>query len=237
MRSASASPFSAFISGYLAGVPFVLVVIPFSLLFGVVATEAGLDIVQTMSMSFLVIAGASQFTALALLKDQAPLLIILATSLAVNMRMAMYSAALVPHIGAAPMWQRALAAYLLVDQSYGVSVQKYERSPEMTVPQKMAYYFGAVMAVCPLWYIFTFVGAVAGTAIPPEYALDFAVPITFLALVAPSLRTVPHIAAAVVSVTAALVFAGVPYSLGLIIAAVLAMFTGALVEIWLEKRV
>ncbi|MEO0913298.1 MAG: AzlC family ABC transporter permease, partial [Pseudomonadota bacterium] len=212
------------------------VVVPFATLFGVVATEAGFDLVQTMGMSFLVIAGAAQFTAVALLEEQAPLLVILATSLAVNMRMAMYSAALVPHLGAAPLWQRALAAYLLVDQSYGVASQRFDRGPALTGPEKMAFFFGAVMAVCPLWYIFTYVGAVVGTAIPPEYALDFAVPITFLAIIAPYLRTLPHVASAFVSVAGALAFAAIPYSLGLILAACLAMLTGALTEIWLERR-
>lgn len=53
--------------GFWAGAPFLLVVAPFGLLFGVVATEAGLDLVQTMSMTVMVIAGASQFAAVHLL--------------------------------------------------------------------------------------------------------------------------------------------------------------------------
>ncbi len=78
-----------FWQGMKAGSPFIIVVVPFGLLFGVVATEAGLNLVETMSMSFLVIAGASQFAALSLMQENAPLLIILGTALAVNMRMAM----------------------------------------------------------------------------------------------------------------------------------------------------
>ncbi len=230
------TPKSYFLKGLIAGSPFMVVVAPFAMLFGVVATEAGFDLVQTMSMSFLVIAGASQFAAVQLMAEQAPLFVILGTSLAVNMRMAMYSAAMVPHMGPAPLWQRALAAYLLVDQSYGVAIQRYDRDHAMTVPQKMAYFFGAVMAVCPLWYLFTYVGAVAGEAIPPEYALDFAVPITFLALVAPYLGSLPHLAAAFVSVVLALALAGLPVGTGLIIAALVGMVTGATVEVWLERR-
>lgn len=230
------TPRSIFVQGLLAGAPFILVIVPFSMLFGVVATEAGFNVAQTMSMSFLVIAGASQFAAVQLLREDAPLLVILATSLAVNMRMAMYSASMAPHIGSAPLWQRALAAYMLVDQSYGASIQRFERAPELTVAQKMAYFFGIVTAICPLWYVFTYVGAVAGAAIPPEYALDFAVPITFIALVAPYLRSLPHLAAALVSVAAALALAWVPFSGGLLVAAVLAMLTGAGTEIWLERR-
>ncbi len=73
-------------------------VAPFGLLFGVVATEAGLNLVETLTLTVLVIAGAAQFTALALLEDQAPTIIVIIASLAVNLRMAMYSAALFPHL-------------------------------------------------------------------------------------------------------------------------------------------
>ncbi len=74
---------STFWNGFIDCSPFILVVAPFGLLFGVIATEAGLNLAETMSMTILVIAGASQFTALALLKEQAPTLIIIFTQLGV----------------------------------------------------------------------------------------------------------------------------------------------------------
>ena len=226
----------AYWQGFRAGVPFVLVVAPFGMLFGVVATEAGLDIVQTMAMTVLVIAGASQFAALQLLVDNAPTFVAVLTGLAVNMRMAMYSASLTPHLGKASLGMRSLVAYFLVDQSYAISVVEFEKAPTRPLPEKLVYFFGAVSPIAPLWYGFTYVGAVAGKAIPPEYALDFAVPITFISLVAPALRSLPHIAAAFVSVAMALLLAWLPYNSGLMIAAVLAMMTGAAIEKRLESK-
>lgn len=226
----------AFWRGYLDCAPFILIVVPYSTLFGVVARNAGLDVIQTMSMSVLVIAGASQFTALALLQDQAPVFIAVLTALAVNLRMAMYSAALVPHIGHARFGTRALMAYLMVDQAFAVAVKTYEERPEMTPSAKVAYYFGAMMLICPFWYLFTFVGAVVGQAIPESYSLDFAVPICFIALTAPLLRSLPHVIAALVSCVAAIGFAWVPWSLGLIFAALTAMIVGAQAELFLRRR-
>ncbi len=226
---------AAFLAGVRAGAPFILIIVPFAMLFGVIATEAGLDLAQTMVMTSLVIAGASQFTALQLMSEQAPALIVLATSLAVNLRMAMYSASLVPHLGPAPLWQRALASYLMVDQVYGISILRFAQDPPLTLPQKMAFYFGTAAPVVPLWYGFTWVGAVAGARIPPAFALDFAIPIAFLALIGPALRTPAHVAAAAVSVAATLALVWVPYNLGLILAAIAAMATGALVEVQLER--
>lgn len=226
----------AFRRGLINAAPFSLVIIPFALLFGVVATEAGLTLFETMSFSVLVIAGASQFTALQLMADQAPVLIVLATSLAVNLRMAMYSVALTPHLGAAPLWQRALMSYVLVDQTFATAIAEYDRRPGAPLAEKVAYFAGAVAPICPLWYGATFAGAALGTAIPAGFALDFAVPITFLAMIAPALRTLPHVAAAFVSVVGALALVWVPYSGGLLVAAVAAMATGAQVELWLERH-
>lgn len=230
------SPHRWFWRGARDGLPFTLVVTPFALLFGVVATEAGLPLLETMAMTILVIAGAAQFTAVALLEDQAPTIIIILTALAVNLRMALYSASMSTHLGRLPMWQKAFVAYFLVDQSYAAAIAKYEANPNAHPRAKLAYFFGVMLPVAPLWYAFTWIGAVAGNTIPPEYALDFAVPITFIALVAPALRTIPHVVTAVVSIVMALALVWVPYSLGLIVAAATAMCAGALTEILLERR-
>lgn len=232
----SASSKSAFFRGVRAAAPFILVVVPFSLLFGVVATEAGLNIAEVMGFSILVIAGASQFAALQLMTDNAPVLVVLGSALAVNMRMAMYSAALAPHLGKAPVWQRALVAYLNIDQTYALGLQEYEDRPTMTVPERIAFFMGTAAAIAPLWYLFTWVGAVVGTAIPPALALDFAVPITFLALIAPALRTFAHVVAAGTSVLLAIVFSALPYNLWLFIAAFGAMAVGAAVEQWMTRK-
>ncbi|MEQ9694189.1 AzlC family ABC transporter permease [Shimia sp. SDUM112013] len=233
---ASSSVKSAYWKGVRNGMPFVLVVSPFALLFGVVATEAGLNVFETMAFSVVVIAGAAQFTALQLMNENAPTIVVLASALAVNLRMAMYSASLTPYIGAAPMWQRAWAAYFTVDQAYALSIIEYETHPKMTVPERIAYFFGVVTPICPNWYLFTLVGALVGKSIPPELALDFAVPITFLAMIGPMLRTGAHVAAAMVSVALALGFAWVPYNLGLMIAGIGGMITGAQVELWTERK-
>jgi predicted branched-subunit amino acid permease len=234
---ASSSTKSAYWKGFRDGLPFTIVVGPFALLFGVIATEAGLNVYETMAFSIVVIAGAAQFTALQLMSENAPTIIVLASALAVNLRMAMYSASLTPYIGAAPLWKRAFAAYFTVDQSYALSIVQYETRPEMTVPDRLAYFFGVVTAICPNWYLFTLIGALVGQSIPPEFAIDFAVPITFLAMIGPMLRTPAHIAAAFVSVALSSAFAWVPYPLGLMVAGIGGMITGAQVELWTERRV
>jgi len=234
MAAANNTLKSTFWRGFRDSLPFILVLVPFGTLFGVAATAAGLNVVQVMSFSVLVIAGAAQFSALTLLIDNAPTAIILLTSLAVNLRMAMYSAALVPHFGKLRTKLKLIIAYLLVDQSFALSIRNYEENSEQPVEHKVAYFFGCILILAPFWYVSTYLGAALGASIPAVYSLDFAVPVCFIALIAPMLRTLPHIIAAFVSVVAALSFAWIPYNLGLIIAAILAMIAGAYTELKVE---
>lgn len=230
------TPRFAFRRGVIDCAPFVLIVVPFAMMFGAVARDAGLDVLQVMSMAVLVIAGASQFAALALLQEQAPLFIALFTALAVNLRMAMYSAALAPHIGHAPLGLRALLAYLMVDQAFAVAVRTYEDHPTLSKPAKVAYYIGCVTLSCPLWYGGALLGALIGDAVPASLSLEFAVPICFIALTAPLLRSAAHVAAALASILGAILFAWLPWSLGLLVAAGFAMAVGAQTELYLARR-
>ncbi|MBI6629308.1 AzlC family ABC transporter permease [Pontibaca salina] len=233
---ASTTVNSYFWAGLRAGAPFVVVVAPFGLLFGVLATEAGLNVFESMTFAVTVFAGASQFAALQLMQENAPTIVVLASSLAVNLRMAMYSASLTPYMGKAPLWQRAFAAFFMVDQSYAVSYARFETDPAMTIPDRMAYYAGTCALIAPIWAVATLVGALMGARIPDAFALDFALPITFLAMIAPMLRTPAHVAAALVAVVASIPGSLLPYNLGLLVAGGAGMLVGARTELLLENR-
>jgi predicted branched-subunit amino acid permease len=226
----------SFLRGATDAAPFLVVIVPFAMVFGVLATDARLNLFEIMAFSVAVFAGASQFAALKLLQDNAPVLVILATALAVNLRMMMYSVAISPHFGAAPLKIRAIMAYFLVDQSFALSVAQFDKRPTLTLPEKIAYFFGVVAPIVPTWMASTVAGAMMGKAIPPEFALDFAMPITFLAMTAPMIRTAAHGVAAVASVGLLLALGWMPYGTGLLVAGAVGMAVGALVEVWTEKR-
>ena len=227
---------SPFARGIRDGLPFLAALAPFGLLFGVASNEAGLGLGAAMGFSVGVIAGASQFTAVSLIADGAPALVVVATALAVNLRVAMYSASLAPWLGAAPAWQRALAAYALFDSTYACAAQAYPRHPGWSVRDRLLYFAGSAGPGVPAWLLVTALGSTLGAAVPEALALDFAVPVCFLAMVAPGLRTLPQVAAAFTSVAGALLLAWVPYSLGLLVAAAAAMAVGAETERRLERR-
>ncbi|WP_238368729.1 AzlC family ABC transporter permease [Mesobacterium pallidum] len=221
---------SSFRKGAMAGLAFGLIVSPFGVVFGVLATEAGLDVTQVLSFSLAVIAGAAQLTAIQLMVEEAPTIIILASALAVNLRLAMYSATLVQHLGDAPLWHRVFCSYLLTDQSFAMSLDRYERHPELTMGEKLAFYYGVAVPTAMIWYVSSLAGGLIGSSLPSGYGLDFAIPITFLALVTPMVRTLNHLAAAGAAIVVALLLAGLPYNLGLLVAGLVGMMTGAQVE-------
>ena len=148
----------------------------------------------------------------------------------------MYSASLVPHLGPAPLWQRLVIAYLNVDQTFAMSLARYETGPALSIPERVAYFLGLATPMFPAWYGGTLIGALAGKRFPETLSLEFAVPITFIAVAAMMLRTIAHWAAAATSVVVALILRGLPLNSGLLIAAAAAMAVGATVETLREGR-
>lgn len=225
----------AFLKGAAHALPFFVVIVPFAMLFGVLSSEAGLGPWEAQIFSVAVFAGASQLAVLQLMQDQAPLLVILATGIAVNLRMMMYSVALTPHLGGAPMGIRATIAYFLVDQSFALSLSEFDKRAELTLAEKIAYFFGTIAPITAIWNIATAVGVQMGRAVPESWGLDFAMPITFIGMTAAMLRTVPHGVAMAVSVGVTLLLWAMPYGTGLLVGAAAGMAAGAMAEAWGEK--
>jgi predicted branched-subunit amino acid permease len=210
--------------------PVWLAIAPFGLIFGAVAVAAGLDIVQTMGMTVIVAAGASQLAALQLMAEDAPAIIAILTGAVVNLRMAMYSAALAAQWPGAPLRQRALAAFFLHDQAFALSMRRYAEKPDEPLPVKIAFFLGVGSSTILLWFAATFVGALFGAQVPASWGLEFAVPVTFIAVTAPLLRTLPHAVAASAASLAAVLGAGLPGGLGLMLATATGIGSGLLAE-------
>ena len=109
------------------------------------------------------------------------------SALAVNLRMAMYSASLAPH-GSAPRrsGNGRSRAYLMLDQNYALSMTRFEAEPGNEPAARPVGLLSSAPSpmIAPIWYVHGLgLGAIIGQAISRRsFALDFAVPITFLAL-------------------------------------------------------
>jgi len=216
----------AFRAGAWATLPLQLATVPVGVIFGVIAVEAGLDLAQVIGFAAIVMAGASSLVALELLSEQAPALVVVGLSALVNLRMAMYSAALVPHWQGAGARARLLAGYVLNDQSFAVAIRAYEEGRTPTLPERLGLFFGSGACCIPIWTAATIVGALAGQAIPASWGVEIAVPMLFLALPAVMIRTPAHMIACAVAMAVAVAAAGLPNGLGVIPAAAAGIAAG-----------
>ncbi|MBI3962099.1 MAG: AzlC family ABC transporter permease [Deinococcus sp.] len=218
-------------SGLRAGLPLLLGVAPFGMIYGVLARAAGIPPLPAQAMSFIVLAGSSQFIATQLVSAAAPLALIVFTTFVVNLRHMLYSAALAPFLQPLTGWWKALLAYLLTDEAFALGVARYQR-PDQS-PYKHWYLLGAGLSVGVPWQIVTALGILLGAQVPAHWGLDFALPLTFLAIVMPMIKDRPALAAAVVAGVVAVLAASLPYKLGLMAAAAAGITTG----LWLESVV
>lgn len=213
--------------GAVDAAPLLLGVVPFGLVAGIAAVEAGLDLPLAVAMSVVVFAGASQLAALELLGRDAPIAVVVVTAVVINLRMLMYSASIAPYFRALPARWRAGLAYLLTDQAYALSVANY-RSEGST--DRAAYYLGVAGTLWVVWQAATAAGALLGTGVPDAWGLEFAVPLVFLALLVPAVEDRATAAAAVFGGGIAVAGAGLPLNLGLLVGATVGVLAGLGVE-------
>jgi len=215
-----------FRSGTRDTAPVVLGIIPFGLVAGAAAVEAGLTGGQALGLSVIVFAGASQLAAIDLLGDGAPVAVVVGTILVINLRMVMYSASIAPHVARARRRWKALGAYLLTYQAYALSLAKF-RSAETA---GIGYYLGTAVPLWVCWQLCTVLGVVVGARVPPWLPLDFALPLVFLALLVPAVDDWATGMAALLGGTLTTVAVGLPYELALPVGAVVGVLAGVVTD-------
>jgi 4-azaleucine resistance transporter AzlC len=208
--------------------PILLAVTPFGVIYGALARESGIPVAAAQSMSFIVFAGSSQFVTTQLVGQAVPGLVIVLTIFVVNLRHALYSASIAPYLQHLPARWKAGLAYLLTDEAYAVSILHYEK--EGSSGNQHWFLLGAGLGLWTCWQLSTMAGIFLGAVIPSSWSLDFALPLTFIALIVPALRDRAGVTAALVAGTAAVVTFALPYKLGIITAALVGVAAGLLVE-------
>lgn len=223
---------SEFLSGLKAEFPLLIGVFPFGMIYGVLALSAGLQPGQAQAMSAVVFAGSSQLIAAQLFSATAPAVVIVLTVAIVNLRHALYSASVAPHLKKlSPVWKFALA-YLLTDEAYAVSISHFRQGADTDTQYKHWFLLGAGLALWSTWQLSTLAGILLGAVIPANWSLDFTLALTFIALVVPALRDRAEIAAALVAGFTALATYSFPYKLGLVAASLAGIATGLVMERW-----
>lgn len=220
--------FASFWAGVRAELPLLIGVFPFGLIYGALALSAGLSPAAAQMMSSMVFAGSAQFAAAQLIRDAAPAAVIIVTIAMINLRHMLYSASMAPYIKNLSTRWKSLLAYLLTDEAYAATITHYQEAG--TTPTSHWFFLGAGLALWTTWQASSALGIFLGTALPPSWPLDFALPLTFIAMVVPVLKDRPGLVAAVSAGVVSLLAYGLPYKLGFIVAALIGIALGMLLE-------
>ena len=231
-----------FLAGCRDEAPLLLGVAPFGMIYGIAALAAGVPAWLAQLASAIVFAGAAQLVIVQMLAAGAGFIPIALTSGLLNLRHVLYSASMAEYVRHLPRRWRLLLAYVLTDEAYAVAVLRYQQRhaaaadhaehTNATADLRHWYFLGAGFTLWAGWQLSTAAGLLFGTTIPPEWELDFAVPLTFIALLTLLLRERAGQAAALVAGLGALAFSAPPYKLGLVAAIVLGLAAGA----WTVRR-
>jgi 4-azaleucine resistance transporter AzlC len=230
------SRFAEFRSGVQAELPILIGVAPFGMIYGVLALQAGMPPAAAQAMSAVVFAGSAQIVLTQLVSIGAPAVVMVLTVAVINLRHALYSASVAPYVQhLRPAW-KLLLSYLLTDEAYVVTIVHYDQTEASAAAQPRAadrrhwFFLGAGLALWTCWQLSTALGIFLGAAVPASWGLEFTLPLTFIALVVPNLKSRAEVTAALTAGLAALVAFSLPYKLGLIAAALIGVLAGLAVD-------
>lgn len=215
--------------GFKAVLPIISGIIPFGAVMGSAFAEAQLSIWQAILMNTVVYAGAAQLATIDLMSENAAVLVVLATGLIINLRFLLYSVAMSPLTHDSSALIKFLCAFTLTDQSYATMTAN--QSKFQSNSEAVQFYLGTAFCMALTWHASVYAGFIFGNFAPVSWSLDFAVPLSFVALLVPSLKNKKYIAVAVVSSILSLILYGLPLKTGLIATALLSMsFAFALIR-------
>jgi 4-azaleucine resistance transporter AzlC len=233
--TAVSTPRSEFLAGMRVTLPLVVGAIPFGTIFGALAVAGGLSPAMAAGMSAFVFAGSAQFIAVGLLTGGASAGVVIFTTLIVNLRHALYSVTLAPHV--ARLGQRWLIplGFWLTDETFVLVANRYNQ-PDRS-PHKHWFYLGSAVLMYVNWQLSTWVGIVAGGAIPDprSWGLDFAMVVTFTGMIVPMIVSRAALAAVTAASLTAIAFYHLPNQTGLMIAAVCGVAAGMVTETWVKR--
>ena len=214
--------------GFAALLPLWPGVLAFAIAFALAARAAGFSAPEAVALSLFVFAGSAQVATVALYAGGAGFIPIVLTGLLLNLRHTYYGLSLSRWLPERTTPPKALLAYFLTDESYGMTIRSF-----MAGRGGALYLFGASMSLWVVYIASTTVGAVLGGSLPWAHAssLEFIFPLTFIALLIPLLRSRVDFAVALVAAALMYLLDGlVPDGASIVLVILLAAGVGVLLD-------
>ena len=227
------SNLKVFLKGILDVSPLMIPVVPFGLIFGVLAIDVGFSPLETMGMSLIVFGGASQIVLLQLFSGGASSLVIISSVGAVNSRHLLYGAVVSEHLSDLKLIWKIIISYFLNDQAFAISNEYLKKNKNSN---RYFHLVGGGATCWIVWQSTTLLGIILGSAIPEKLGLSFAVPLTFLALLVNDFRKLVNVVVIIISgLVATFGFNFIPYKAYVIVAALAGLFVAMILTKMIKK--
>jgi 4-azaleucine resistance transporter AzlC len=174
---------SDFKKGVQAGLSIAIGYFPIALTFGLLAKTTGLSIVETLMMSIIVFAGASQYISLTLLTLGTGTFEIILTTFIVNIRHFLMSASLNEKVEEDRTLYKAIYSFGITDETFSVAATK-----EGSV--STGYIFGVISVSYSSWIVNSGIGHLVGARLPEtlQESMTVALYAMFIGLLVPSMK-------------------------------------------------
>ena len=225
--------FKIFLKGVIDVSPLMIPVVPFGLIFGILAIDIGFSPLATMGMSLIIFGGASQIVLLQLFSGGASSFVIISSVGAVNSRHLLYGAVISEHVSDLKLIWKIIISYFLIDQAFARSNEYFKENQNKN---KYFHLIGGGVTCWVIWQSTTFLGIILGTAIPEKLGLSFAIPLTFLALLVNDFRKIINIIIIIISgLIATFGYNYIPYKAYVIVAALTGLLTAMIITKIIKK--
>ena len=226
--------FKIFLKGIIDVSPLMIPVVPFGLIFGILAIDIGFSPLATMGMSLIIFGGASQIVLLQLFSGGASSLVIISSVGAVNSRHLLYGAVVSEHVSDLKLIWKIIISYFLIDQAFARSNEYFKKNNDKN---KYFHLIGGGVTCWIIWQTTTFLGIILGSAIPEKLGLSFAVPLTFLALIVNDFRKIINVIVIIISgLISTLGYNYIPYKAYVIVAALGGLLTAIILTKIITKH-
>ncbi len=198
------------------------------LITGVAMGKSGLPLPLMVFMSLLVFAGSAQLAVLPLMSAGAPLWVVWATALCVNLRFMIFSAQWRPYVAHLPFGQRLRWAYLTADLNYVMFMKRFPNP--VPAPEQPPYFWGGALTNWLAWQVPSLAGIFLADAVPVHWGIGFAGTLALLGLGLSLVQGRATAVAGVVAGCAAIAAYALPYKLNIVVAIATAVAMGLLLD-------
>ena len=220
--------------GFTTFLPLSVGLIPWALVTGMSMVSVGFTPLQAMGMNVIVFAGTAQLGTLPLIGAGAPVWLIVATALALNLRFLIFSAAIAQGFRGCGPGMRWFCGHLLTDGVFATCMAKMLETEDRH--WRLGYYLAPSLWSWLLWQCFALIGILAAGSIPNGWSLEFMATIALMLLLIPMAKMRPMLVAALAGGSTAVIFNGLPLKLGLFAGIFIGIAAGLAADHWTDRR-